>query len=80
MRFDRKGPMPHVICTSCRVRFARAAAASLPSCPTCGGSLASVDAEHAFGHPLAPAAAPTALPDAASAVLPVPPLRGPDAL
>lgn len=44
--------MTQVCCPSCRLRFNRAAAAYLVSCPQCGAPLLPVATEHVLGFQL----------------------------
>jgi hypothetical protein len=68
--------MTHSCCPSCRLRFTRAAAASLEACPRCGERPISVDnAEQIIGFRLV--AAPDLVEPVALAVaMPIPGLPG----
>ena len=44
--------MTHAICPGCELRFAEAAAASLLTCPFCGGALVRAEARHLVGFQL----------------------------
>jgi hypothetical protein len=66
--------MTRTTCPDCRLRFAAAIAAALPSCPVCGGPLAVLTAEQSVGYRLADLAGSRAdLPLAVETALPVPP-------
>jgi hypothetical protein len=66
--------MTHITCPGCELRFAQAIAASLPSCPFCGGSLVPTEAQHLVGFQLVERVFPqTDMPHALSSALPVPP-------
>jgi PHP family Zn ribbon phosphoesterase len=69
--------MTRTTCPDCRLRFTAAMAATLPSCPSCGGPLAVIAGQHSLGYRLADPIAPLAdLPIArAASLLPPPPAR-----
>jgi hypothetical protein len=71
--------MTRTTCPDCRLRFAAAIAAAVPSCPVCGGVLAILTAEQSVGYRLAdPVGSRADLPVAVAAALPVPaPAGGP---
>jgi hypothetical protein len=64
----------HASCPECRLRFTPAAAAYLPSCPTCGGPLRLLDRlEGVVGFRLFRSAdAPYSLPQAVAVSMPIP--------
>jgi predicted RNA-binding Zn-ribbon protein involved in translation (DUF1610 family) len=65
--------MTHTTCPGCQLRFSRRAAATLPSCPFCGGPLAGVAACRTLGYQLIEYVAVLEdLPAARSDVLPLP--------
>ena len=65
--------MTRLSCPSCRLRFSRAATATLTTCPECGQDLEAVDsAEATLGFGLfAPTDPPPAVPLAVEAALPI---------
>ena len=69
--------MTRFFCPSCRLRFATAAAATLTSCPECGGAFQAVDsAEAILGYRLFEETdPPPALPMAIEAALPIHPTQ-----
>ena len=65
--------MIHAMCPDCRLRFTPAAAAYLPSCPTCGEPLQPLDGLAAVGFRLFGLDdAPHSLPQAAAVSMPIP--------
>lgn len=66
--------MTRISCPGCRLRFARATAAYLTACPSCGGPLQRITAEQSIGlHLFSDDDGPDPLRQAAAAVLPVAP-------
>ena len=66
--------MTHVTCPGCELRFTRIAAATMTSCPFCGGPLASAGAAGLVGYQLAePVVSLDDMRDVLSGVLPLPP-------